>query len=127
MKTLLCTLTTICVLAIGGIAHAEHNKNCKNVHGKVTVVTDDSVTVSDKLYKVGDTTRIMKGGEKVKLSQLKAGDITCLDARGKSDVDAEIAAITVLDADEGATVVKEKETTKEKTKEKETSKEKTKE
>jgi hypothetical protein len=117
MKTLLCTVVTVYVLAIGGVAQAEHMKNCKNIHGKVTVVTDDSVTLNDKLYKVGDSTRIIRDGEKVNVSQIKAGDIVCLDARGKHDIDSQIAAITVLNAEEGAEVVKEKskETTKERT------------
>jgi hypothetical protein len=119
MKTLLWTITTACVLAVGGIAQAEHNKNCKNVHGKVTVVTEDSVTVNDKLYQVGETTRVMKDGEKVKIGQLKAGDIVCVDARGKGDVqNNQIAAITVLTPEEGSVVVRETESTTEKTKEK---------
>ena len=118
MKALLTTLTVTCVLAMGGVAQAEHKGTCKAVHGKLTVVTEDSVTVNDKLYKVGDTTRILKDGEKVKITTLKAGDIVCLDARGKDEVDAQIAAVTVLTAEEGATVIREKETTTEKTKEK---------
>jgi hypothetical protein len=119
MKTLLYTITIISGLTIGGIAHAEHGKNCKNVHGKVTVVTDESVTVNDKLYKVGESTRVMRDGEKVKVNKIKAGDIVCLDARGKDDIDSQIAGITVLTAEEGTEVVKEKskETTKEKTSE----------
>ena len=132
MKTRLHILTIVCALAVTGIAQAEHKSSCKNVHGKVTVVTDDSVTVNDKLYKIGDDTRITKDGEKVKSSQLKAGDIVCLDKRGKGvgddflsggsgkdDVDGQIAAISVLTAEEGSVVTKEKskETTKEKTSE----------
>jgi hypothetical protein len=76
---------------------AEHDKSCKNVHGKVTVVTEDGVTVNDKLYKVGKSTRISKGDKVVKLENVTAGDLVCLDVRGKDDIGGgEVAAITVL-------------------------------
>jgi hypothetical protein len=84
-------------LALTGFAFADHDKSCKNLHGKVTVVTDEGISVNDKLYKVGDTTRIMKGEKRVKLSELHAGDLVCLDTRGKDDIGGgEVAAVTVL-------------------------------
>ena len=76
------------LLVSRGLANAEHDKACKNVHGKVTVVTENGVTVNDKLYKVGKSTRIMKGNEAVKLEKISAGDVVCLDTRGTDDVAA---------------------------------------
>src|ERR1041385_6790410 len=53
--------------------YAEHDKNCKNIHGKVTVVTQDGITVDDKLYKIGESTRITKDDKVVTLENLKPG------------------------------------------------------
>jgi hypothetical protein len=88
------------LLASRELAHAEHDKACKNVHGKVTVVTENGVTVNDKLYKVGKSTRLTKGAEIVKLEKISAGDVVCLDTRGTDDVAAggEVAAVTVMTA-----------------------------
>jgi hypothetical protein len=88
------------LLASRELAHAEHDKACKNVHGKVTVVTENGVTVNDKLYKVGKSTRLTKGAEIVKLEKISAGDGVCLDTRGTDDVAAggEVAAVTVMTA-----------------------------
>jgi hypothetical protein len=107
-------------LAVGGIfastslVFADHDKACKNVHGKVAVVTEDSVTVGDKLYKVGKSTRITKGDEVVKLEKISAGDLVCLDARGKDDIGggevASVAVLTVADAPPVKEYVREKET-----------------
>src|SRR5436190_7249335 len=107
-------------LVIGGLlvsrslASADHDKDCKNVHGKVTVVTADGITVNDKMYKVGTTTRIKKGDQVVKLEKLSVGDMVCLDARGKDDLAAgsEVAAVTVMDIRDSPT--KEKEVVREK-------------
>ena len=103
------------LLASRGLANAEHDKNCKNIHGKVTVVTEDGITVNDKMYKVGKETRIVKDEKVVKLDKLSPGDVVCLDARGKDDVAAgsEIVAVTVLDAKDPA-AIKEKEVVREK-------------
>lgn len=108
-------------LVIGGLlisrslANADHDKDCKNVHGKVTVITTDGITVNDKMYKVGKSTRITKDDKVVKLEKITAGDIVCLDARGKNDLDtgSEITAVTVLDAKDPA-AIKEKEVVREK-------------
>jgi N-dimethylarginine dimethylaminohydrolase len=82
-----------------GWAQAEHDQGCKNVHGKVTVVTGEGISVNDKLYKVGKSTRITKGDKVVKLSQIAAGDIVCVDIRGKNDIGGgEIAAVSILSA-----------------------------
>ena len=107
-------------LAVGGIfastslVFADHDKACKNVHGKVTVVTEDSLTVGDKLYKVGKSTRITRGDEVVKLEKISAGDLVCLDARGKDDIGggevASVAVLTVADAPPVKEYVREKET-----------------
>jgi hypothetical protein len=96
------------LLASRGLANAEHSKDCKKIHGKVTVVTDEGITVNDKMYKVGKTTRIVKGEEVVKLEKITPGDIVCLDTRGKDDVavGSEVAGVTVLSAKD-ATVEKE--------------------
>jgi hypothetical protein len=49
------------------------------------------------LYKVGKSTRITKGDKVVKLENLSAGDVVCLDVRGRDDIGGgEVAAITVL-------------------------------
>jgi len=103
------------ILASRGLAHADHEKTCKNIHGKVTVVTENGITVNDKLYKVGPGTRIVKGAEVVKLEKISAGDVVCLDTRGKDDVavEGEVAAITVLGAKDAATAT-EKEVVREK-------------
>ncbi len=104
------------LLATGTLVRAEHDKNCKNVHGKVTVVTENGITVNDKLYKVGDSTRITKDGKKMKLQQLSPGDIVCVDTRGEADIGGgEVAAVTILNAKNPATTrereyVREKET-----------------
>src|SRR6185369_7834189 len=71
------------LLVSRGLANADHDKDCKNIHGKVTVVTADGITVNDKMYKVGKTTRIKKGDQVVKLEKISVGDMVCLDARGK--------------------------------------------
>lgn len=95
----------IVALVVGGItagqaAYGEHDKACKNVHGKVTVVTDSGVTVNDQFYKVGASTQIVKGTEIVKLDKVSAGDVVCLDPRGKDDIATrgEVASVTVLGA-----------------------------
>jgi hypothetical protein len=108
-------------MVIGGLlvsralANGEHDKACKNVHGKVTVVTENGVTVNDKLYQVGKSTRIMKGNEVVKLEKISAGDVVCLDTRGTDDVavGSEVAALTVMTAKE-ALPATEKEVVREK-------------
>jgi hypothetical protein len=97
MKTYILVLVAGGTLAAGGLAFADHDKACKNEHGKVTVVTQDGITVNDKLYKVGKTTRITKGDKVVKLEKVAAGDLVCLDPRGRDDIGGgEVAAITVL-------------------------------
>jgi hypothetical protein len=100
--------------------YAEHDKSCKNVHGKVTVVTEDGVTVGDKMYKVGKSTRITKGDKVVKLGNILAGDLVCLDARGKDDIGGgEVASVAVLRVSDSSPVrekeyIREKETVREK-------------
>ena len=76
--------------------YAEHDKSCKNVHGKVTVVTQDGIMVGDKMYNVGRSTRVTKSGKVVKLENISAGDLVCLDARGKDDIGGEVASVAVL-------------------------------
>jgi len=102
MKTLILSWAVGGLLATQSVGWtAEHDKACKNVHGKVTVVTDDGITVNDKLYKVGKSTRITKGDKVVKLENLSAGDLVCVDTRGKDDIGGgEVAAITVLNVAE---------------------------
>jgi len=100
MKTFLCSPLVLVIfgtLAFRGGVYADHDKSCKNVHGKITVVTESGISVGDKLYRVGDTTRIIKGDKKVKLSELSAGDVVCVDVRGKNEIGGgEVAAVTVL-------------------------------
>ena len=113
MKTLIYSLLVAGTLGLGGAAYADHDKECKNVHGKVTVITDEGISVNDKLYKVGSTTRITKGDKKVKLTQIAAGDLVCVDVRGKDDLGREVAAVSVLslkDAPVDRQYVREKET-----------------
>jgi len=102
------------VFASRSLAYAEHDKACKNVHGKVTVITEDGITVNDKLYKVGKSTRITKGDKAVKLENISPGDMVCLDARGKDDIGgAEVASVAVLTVTDSSPVkeyVREKET-----------------
>ena len=117
--TIIYPLVVSGLLAFAGLARADHDKNCKGVHGKVTVVTENGVTVNDKLYKVGDSTRITRDDKVVKLEKILPGDVVCLDTRGEGDIGgAEVAAITVLDAKDSVTV-REKEYVREKEKEKE--------
>jgi hypothetical protein len=114
MKRLIYTSVIVGTLALTGIASADHDKECKNIHGKVTIVTDEAISVNEKLYKVGDSTRITKGDKKVKLSEIHAGDLVCVDTRGKDDIGREVAAVTVLTAPNPPTrekqYVREKET-----------------
>jgi hypothetical protein len=103
------------LLASRSLANAEHDKACKNVHGKITVVTEDGVTVNDKMYKVGKSTRIVRGDQVVKLDKISVGDVVCLDARGKDDLVAgsEVAALTVMSTKDPSPEV-EKEVVREK-------------
>ena len=113
---IICSLVAGGLLASQGMAYAEHDKACQNVHGKVTVITEDGVTVNDKLYKVGKSTRITKGDKAVKLENVSAGDMVCLDAGGKDDIGgAEVASVAVLTMTDSAPVrekeyIREKET-----------------
>ena len=113
-RILIYSLVIGAVFASRSLAYAEHDKACKNVHGKVTVITEDGVTVNDKLYKVGKSTRITKGDKAVKLENISAGDMVCLDARGKDDIGgAEVASVAVLTVNDSSPVkeyVREKET-----------------
>lgn len=112
MKTFISSWVVAGTLAFGALAYADHDKSCKNVHGKVTVITEDGISVNDKMYKVGKTTRITKGEKEVKLSQISSGDIVCVDVRGKDDIGSgEIAAVAVLSPPEPS---KEKEYVREK-------------
>ena len=117
--TIIYSLVVSGLLAFGALARADHDKNCKGVHGKVTVVTENGVTVNDKLYKVGESTRITRDDKVVKLEKISPGDVVCLDTRGEGDIGgAEVAALTVLNAKDSVTV-REKEVVREKEKEKE--------
>jgi hypothetical protein len=104
------------MFASTGLVYAEHDKSCKNVHGKVTVVTEDGITVGDKLYKVGKSTRITRNDRLVKLDKISAGDVVCLDTRGKDDIGGgEVASVAVLSLNDPVPVrekeyVREKET-----------------
>ena len=96
MKTLIYSLVVAGVVLSAGLAYADHDKACKNVHGKVAIVTDDGITVNDKLYIVGETTRIVKNEKRAKLADISTGDMVCVDARGKDDPGREVASVTVL-------------------------------
>jgi hypothetical protein len=124
MKKLLCLLALIGAIALPRVARADHDKTCQNIHGRVAVITDSSITVGDKLFKVGETTRFIKDDKRVKVHDIKVGEIVCLDARGKDEVDGAIASVTVLTPAE-ASVIREREVTREKEKEKVREKEKT--
>lgn len=120
MKNLIWTLPMLGALVLSGAAYADHDKDCKNIHGRVTVVSDDSIAVNDKSYKVGSNTRLTKGEKPVILSSIKVGDVVCLDPRGQHDLapgtPGEIAAVTVLsvsDTPRERQFVREKETIKE--------------
>jgi hypothetical protein len=118
-RTIIYSLVVSGLIAFGNLARADHEKSCKSTHGKVTVVTENGVTVNDKLYKVGDTTRITKDGKVVKLEKISAGDVVCLDTRGEGDIGgAQVAALTVLDAKDtkDSVTVREKEVVREKEK-----------
>jgi len=111
-KYIVYSLVVAGILVSRGLVYADHDKSCKNVHGKVTVVTEDSM--DDKMYKVGKSTRITKGDKVVKLEKIAAGDLVCLDARGKDDIGGnEVAAVTVLTASDPL-AVREKESVREK-------------
>jgi hypothetical protein len=115
-KLIIYSLVVGGILASKDLVRAEHDKSCKNVHGKVTVVTEDGITVGDKLYKVGKSTRITKGEQVVKLDKIAAGDLVCLDTRGKDDIGGgEVASVAVLNLNDPRPVrekeyVREKET-----------------
>jgi len=112
--TLIYALLVAGTFGFGASAYTDHDKECKNVHGKVAIVTDEGISVNDKLYKVGSTTRITKGDKKVKLTQITTGDLVCVDVRGKDDIGGgEVAAVSVLslkDSPVERQYVREKET-----------------
>ena len=61
------------------------------------MVTEKGIEVGDKLYNVGKSTRITKGEKPMKLTQVTAGDLVCVDVRGKDDIGGgEVASVTVL-------------------------------
>jgi hypothetical protein len=97
MKTLLRTLALAGALTCAGAAFSENeiDKDC-GAHGKVTVLTKDSITVDDQLFKVGDSTHVWKNGREMKLKDLKVGDFVCVDTRGKDDLDGQIAGVKIL-------------------------------
>jgi hypothetical protein len=108
------SLVVVGIFVSRGLVNAEHDKSCKNVHGKVTVITEDGITVGDKLYKVGKSTRITKGDKASKLESITAGDMVCLDARGKDDIGGgEVASVAVLTVSD-ASPVREKQVVREK-------------
>jgi hypothetical protein len=117
MKTSLSTLLIAGALVLRGIAYADHDEDCQNVHGKVTVVSEGTIAVNDKPYTVGKSTRITKGDKPIKLKDVKAGDIVCVDARGQGDIgNGEIAGLVVLNPSKAPPkreVIKEKEIIKE--------------
>ena len=116
MKSLfVSTLVAGAMFASTGVLRAEHKADCKGVHGKITALTEEGVTVNDKFYKIGKTTRITKDEKVVKFGKLSAGDIVCLDTRGKDDVatSGEVAAVSVLSSKD-ATSYREKEVVREK-------------
>jgi hypothetical protein len=115
-RIFLYSVAAAAMVAAAGITAAEHNKDCKGVHGKATAVTEQGVVVNDKLFKVGETTRVTKGDQVVKLQKVTPGDIVCLDTRGRDDLQAsgEVASLTVLSPD--ANVTREKEVVREKEK-----------
>jgi hypothetical protein len=108
------SLVVVGILVSRGLVYAEHDQSCKHLHGKVTVITEDGITVGDKLYKVGKSTRITKGDKVVKLENISAGDLVCLDARGKDDIGGgEVASVAVLTVT-GSSPVREREYVREK-------------
>jgi hypothetical protein len=68
------------------------------------------------MYKVGKSTLITKGDKVVKLENISAGDLVCLDARGKYDIGGgEVASVAVLTVSDSSPVrekkyIREKET-----------------
>jgi hypothetical protein len=91
------SLVVVGIFVSRGFVYAEHDKSCKNVHGKVTVIAEDGITVGDKMYKVGKTTRISKDDKAVKLENISVGDMVCLDPRGQDDIGGgEVASVAVL-------------------------------
>jgi hypothetical protein len=95
MKRITYSSAVALVLGWSAVTYADHNKSCENIHGKVTVVSEEGVAVNDKMYKITETTRITKGDKVVKLRQISPGDIVCIDERGKHETKG-VAAVTVL-------------------------------
>ena len=115
MKRLIAySLVVVGIFVSRGFVCAEHDKSCKNVHGKVTVIAEDGITVGDKMYKVGKSTRITKNDKAVKLENISVGDMVCLDPRGKDDIGGgEVASVAVLSFNDPVPAVREKEYVKE--------------
>ena len=104
------SLVVVGIFVARDFAYADHDKSCKNVHGKVTVIAEDGITVGDKMYKVGKSTRITKGDKAVKLENISVGDMVCLDPRGKDDIGGgEVASVAVLSVNDPVPTVRETE------------------
>ncbi|SRR5258706_141549 len=109
------SLVVVGIFVSRGFVYADHDKSCKNVHGKVTVIAEDGITVGDKMYKVGKSTRITKGDKAVKLENISVGDMVCLDPRGKDDIGGgEVASVAVLSVNDSVPAVRETEYVREK-------------
>ena len=104
------SLVVVGIFVSRGFVYAGHDKSCKNVHGKVTVIAEDGITVGDKMYKVGKSTRITKGDKPVKLENISVGDMVCLDPRGKDDIGGgEVASVAVLNVNDPVPAFRETE------------------
>src|SRR2546423_13843151 len=116
MKRLMAySLVVVGIFVSRDFVYADHDKSCKNVHGKVTVIAEDGITVGDKMHKVGKSTRISKDNRAVKLENISVGDMVCLDPRGKDDIGGgEVASVAVLSINEPVATFPETEYVREK-------------
>ena len=99
MKKLLLIATLACAAFTFGpvVALADHDKDCKGVHGKVTKKSDTTITVDDKSYAMTAASKITKDGKAVELTKVKIGESVCLNTKEAADGSQQVASLLVLD------------------------------
>ena len=101
MKRTLVIITLTCAaFGLGPVAgYADHDKNCKAIHGTVSAKTDNSITVNGKAYTLDTGATVMKDDKTVALSSINVGDKVCLEMPAKGTDANHVSKLVVLDKD----------------------------